>query len=143
MRRIAVRAVVVHQGQMLLVRLKKKNSNEPVDFWCTPGGGLDDNESLHAGLRRELVEELGVEPQIGKLLFVQQYRVGDKEYLEFFFEVTNTSDYLHIDLAATTHGQQEICELGFRDPSSLRVLPEFLQEVTTGMPDTPRFYTYL
>lgn len=126
-RRIAVRGIIYKNGR--LFALKHKDSGGEVNYWATPGGGLDDGESLQDGLRRELVEETGITPQIGKLLYIQQYAEGEREFLEFFYSVTNVDDYdTEVDLASTSHGHAEIARCGFIDPKSELILPEFLQE---------------
>ena len=125
-RRVAVRGVVFHEGKLLCVRLKPYNVQKREYFWCTPGGGLDPGESLEDGIRREMVEETGVEPKIGALLYVQQYQTDDLEYLEFLYHITNPEDYLSIDLSKTTHGEIEIEELDFVDPAKTYILPKFL-----------------
>jgi hypothetical protein len=73
-----------------------------------------------------MLEETGVVPKVGELLYIQQFIYGGSEYLEFFFHVTNSKDYLEIDLSETTHGDLEIAEVAFVDPSDSYVLPEFL-----------------
>jgi 8-oxo-dGTP diphosphatase len=128
-RRIAVRAIILQGDKLLCVRLKPTEAApHNGSFWCVPGGGLESEESLIAGLDRELIEETGIKPQVGNLLYVQQYEDDKAEYLEFFFAVTNAKDYLHIDLAATTHGIQELQEISFIDPGSVKLLPSFLIE---------------
>jgi ADP-ribose pyrophosphatase YjhB (NUDIX family) len=126
-RRVSVRAIILHEGKMLCARLKA-DANNPAKgtYWSTPGGGLDDGESLLNGLRREMIEETGIAPRVGGLLYIQQFPYGDREYLEFFFHVTNAEDYLQIDLAKTTHGQAEIEEIAFIDPATSYLLPAFL-----------------
>jgi ADP-ribose pyrophosphatase YjhB (NUDIX family) len=103
------------------------SGGKPLPFYSTIGGGLDDGESLIDGVIREVVEETGVMPKVGKLLCIQQY--ADKnDNLEFFFHVTNTEDFKIIDLSKTTHGMEEIAEFGFFNPSDVRVLPDFLND---------------
>lgn len=128
-RRISVRGVVLHDGKLLCVRLKayKAHLKRDNSYWCLPGGGLDDGEALVDGVRREMLEETGVEPVVGELLYVQQFAHEDKDYLEFFFHITNAEDYLHVDLSKSTHGEQEIEEIGFINPREHHVLPEFLK----------------
>jgi len=127
-RRVNVRAIVFKDGKILAQTFVTRSGGES-DYWGTPGGGLDLGESLHAGLHREMIEETGIAPKIGKLLFVQQFHDGIKEQLEFFFHIQNPADYHTIDLAATTHGMQEIGRVEFIDPSAHNLLPAFLQTI--------------
>jgi ADP-ribose pyrophosphatase YjhB (NUDIX family) len=125
-RRIAVRGIIFKDGKLLCQRLKTKDGT-PRNFLCTPGGGLDAHESLIAGLEREMIEETGISPEIGNLLFIQQLVDGDDEHLEFFFHIKNADDYTTIDLTKTSHGEIEIATVEFVDPTKENVLPAFLQ----------------
>ena len=133
MRRVAVRGIIIKDGKLFAQRLKHHDGT-PYEYWCTPGGGLDDGESLHDGLTREMFEETGVTPTIGKLLYVQQYANTEKEYLEFFFEITNVDDYETVDLVSTTHGQEEVFEVAFIDTKTTNVMPLSLREVDFDQP---------
>lgn len=128
-RRVSVRGISLHDGKLLCVRLKSYDGSlrsQGGDYWCLPGGGLEDGEALLDGIDREMIEETGVRPSVGRLLYIQQFAHGDKEFLEFFFHIKNAADYLHLDLNATSHGALEIAEIAFIDPKNARVLPEFL-----------------
>lgn len=114
---------------MFLVRLKGYDGNPVRDFFCTIGGGLDENEGLIDGVKREILEETGITAEVGKLLCIQQYQ-DNGDNLEFFFHITNTEAFKRIDLNASTHGLEEIEEFGFYDPKTVELLPEFLQEYT-------------
>lgn len=130
-RRVAVRAIVVKNGKLLCVRqnnYKNKAVVDVNDYWCTPGGGVDIGEPLIPALERELIEETGVKPVVGNLLYVQQFEHGDQEHLEFFFHVTNSDAYDRIDLEATSHGVIEIAEIDFVDPSVQLIKPLFLRQ---------------
>ncbi|MEO5690782.1 MAG: NUDIX hydrolase [Candidatus Saccharimonadales bacterium] len=132
-RRVTVRGLIIKDNTVFAVR-HKHDYNTTNSFWCTPGGGLDDKETLHDGVTRELIEETGVTPQIGKLLIIQQFPLtpphidtGNDEILEFFFHIENAEDYETIDLDATTHGAVEIAEYGFVDPTKVDFLPVVLK----------------
>ena len=135
-RRVNVRGIIINdQGEIFCQQLTA-NNGKGRNFWCTPGGGLEMGESLLDGLRREMIEETGVKPEIGKLLFIQQFAEsgeqsahGLNEQLEFFFLITNWQDYQHIDLEQTSHGVEEVAECGFVDPKTTRILPRYLTEV--------------
>lgn len=127
-RRVTVRGIVLHEGKLLCVKLKpyKEHLKRDNSYWCLPGGGLDEGEALTDGIIREMLEETGVMPVVGSLLYIQQFTHGDKDYLEFFFHITNSDDYLNIDLSKSTHGLEEIEEIGFVDTAVTKILPEFL-----------------
>lgn len=127
-RRVATRGIIFKDGKMLCQQLKPGGDNSKREYWCTPGGGLDIGESIKDGLYREMIEETGIAPKIGKLLFIQQFSEdGVKEQMEFFFHIENADDYEVIDLSATTHGELEIEHVEFVDPTKHNVLPAFLQ----------------
>ncbi|HSX05626.1 MAG TPA: NUDIX domain-containing protein [Candidatus Saccharimonadales bacterium] len=150
-RRVAVRGIILQGDKLLCVRLKQYAGKTDADtaYWCLPGGGVDPGEPLIAALRRELVEELGVEPTVGALLYVQQFPHNGVEQMELFFHVTNSDDFLQIDLAKASHGAIEIERAEFIDPATTkdRVLPTFLtteplaQHVASASP--PKFFDYL
>jgi ADP-ribose pyrophosphatase YjhB (NUDIX family) len=128
-RRVAARGVILKDGKILGVRLKKykgRATDDGQDYWCTPGGGVDIGEPLIPALEREMIEETGVKPVVGNLLYIQQFEHKECEHLEFFFHITNGDDYENIDLDKTTHGATEIAEVGFINPAKSTLLPIFL-----------------
>ena len=88
-RRVAVRGIIYKDGKLFCQQLKDRQGN-PRDFWCTPGGGLNPKELLVEAVARELIEETGVLPEVGRLLFIQSFADGtigghgEEEQLEFF-----------------------------------------------------------
>ena len=130
-RRVATRGIIYRDGKILATKQKDEDGSE-AENWATFGGGLDPLESLTDGLYREMIEETGIAPKIGKLLFIQQFTNPDyksKEHLEFFFLIENTSDYESIDLSTTTHGAVEIAQSDFIDPKTNKILPDFLEMI--------------
>lgn len=148
-RRVAVRAIIIKDGKLLCVRQKHYDGGiiTDTDFWCTPGGGVDVGEALIPALKREIIEELGPEPEIGQLLYIQQFAHKDTEHLEFFFHVLNAEDYTNLDLSSTTHGAIEIAEVDFVDAGATQVLPKFLttedSSQITGQPTAPKIFSYI
>jgi 8-oxo-dGTP pyrophosphatase MutT (NUDIX family) len=71
--REAIRAIIVTPAaEVLLMRIRPPGRSE--SFWIAPGGGLEAGESVEVGLRRELLEELGLtEFEIGPLVWLRQH----------------------------------------------------------------------
>lgn len=124
-RRICVRGIIYQDGKIFAQQLK--NNEHDYEFWCTPGGGLEMGETLADGLHREMVEETGIAPKIGRLLFIQQYIDEKREFLEFFYHIENADDYKTIDLSKTSHGEIEVEHCEFIAPASENLLPAPLQ----------------
>ena len=128
-RRISVRGIIFKDGELFLVRHIDDKGN-PRNRLSTPGGRLEKGEALTEGVHRELVEETGVVPTVGRLLFILQF-VNDfgVEVVDFFFHIENPEDYTNVDLTKTTHGVREIAECGFFVPKDSTIRPSFLEEL--------------
>lgn len=144
-RRMAARALFIHDGKLLAIK-HTPYLGKPVNYWCTIGGGVDPNESLEAAVIREVIEETGITPKIGRLLYVQQYVQKEREHIEFFFLIENSEDYLNVDLTKSTHGSQEIEEIAYINPSDSKygLLPDFLREIDLNLlPESTKIFNYL
>jgi ADP-ribose pyrophosphatase YjhB (NUDIX family) len=72
--RLAVRAVIVEDGRLLVVNAYP---GEESDLWCIPGGGAERGQSLEDNLRREVAEETGLTIEPGRLLAVSEFHDPD------------------------------------------------------------------
>ena len=68
--RVAVDAVVEHDGQILLIEYDDAQFGR---HWGLPGGGVEPAESIYQALQREVLEETGAHVIIGRLLLVNEY----------------------------------------------------------------------
>lgn len=87
---LAVGAVVVHGGALLMVR---RNQQPAKGLWSVPGGRVEPGEYLSAAVAREVAEETGLQIVVGDLLGILEV-VGDPHYviLDFIATVETRSE---------------------------------------------------
>jgi 8-oxo-dGTP pyrophosphatase MutT (NUDIX family) len=113
------RAVIIHDDKLLVVK-----HSHGLDFAALPGGHLEYGESPLECVEREVIEELGIKPVVGDLLYVHSYVTEERQSIEFFFAIDNAIDYLDLHSAHRTHAHEIDEYLWIGRDSSLRVLPE-------------------
>lgn len=84
-------------------------------------------EDIQECMKREIVEELGVEPVIGRLLYVNTFHVSKSheeiQPFEFFFEIKNGGDYMECEKRVRTHAH-ELAEILWVSPADeVNLLP--------------------
>ena len=84
---IQVTCAVIIQGENLLVAQRKANGSQALK-WELPGGKVEPDETFEACLKRELLEELGIETQIGPKLPETVHQYADKTIRLIPFYVT-------------------------------------------------------
>lgn len=58
--RIAVKAFIVNEGKLLLIKRRSNDVHKP-GVWDIPGGRLEMGEDPRLGVKREAIEEVGLE----------------------------------------------------------------------------------
>jgi 8-oxo-dGTP diphosphatase len=77
--KVSLRAVIINEGKVLLNR-----DAEDTDIWELPGGRLHVDETPEEGLKREILEELGVEVCVSTIIYVEQFkqtRTGEPSFM--------------------------------------------------------------
>jgi len=139
-----VSAVLLRNGKVLVHRA------EMDDFWALPGGHVEMMESSKGSLRREMKEELGIDVEIKRLLWVAENFFEDRGYrfhevcFYYLIDITENSEILETD--GPFYGEEDEYEfLGDRiklifrwypidELEDLRLYPSFLLE---GLKDIP------
>lgn len=80
---VVTAAVVERNGAFLLTR--RLDGTHLAGTWEFPGGKCEDGEPLQACLRRELLEELGVDAEVGDEVFGVRHAYPEKTVQLHFF----------------------------------------------------------
>lgn len=64
--KVRVSAVLLDDGKVLLMRHRRRG----LGYWALPGGAVKEGESLSDCLRREMLEETGLEVELDRILYL-------------------------------------------------------------------------
>jgi 8-oxo-dGTP pyrophosphatase MutT (NUDIX family) len=117
-------------------------------FWTFPGGRAEIGETSPETLKREIVEELGVEVEVGRLLWVVEnffhYEGHDGHELGFYYLMDLPQDF-PFHPSDIVHRVQDGSELEFRwapattaSLTALDIPPYFIADEIERLPATPR-----
>ncbi|WP_198172714.1 NUDIX domain-containing protein [Hymenobacter ginkgonis] len=123
--RVRVGGLLVRNGAILLAAHRGLLPNG-ASFWSPPGGGWAFGENLKAALQREFREETGLVVQVGRQLHLHEFRRGELQALEIFFEVKTTDDSPTPLLGHDPEhapGNQLLSELAWLTPRQLLAIP--------------------
>jgi 8-oxo-dGTP diphosphatase len=104
--RAVTRTIIYHLTNQKVLLAK----NVGQDFWYPPGGGWEyhTGESIVECAKREVLEETGIEVEIKKLLYAQQYQYKNKHIqIETFWLATVNEDHSQI------HSHKDLDPQGF------------------------------
>ena len=122
---VVVAAVIANGGAFLVTRRQK--GVHLAGLWEFPGGKIDEGETHHAALTREIREELDAEIEIGELVFEVTHAYDDRTVALYFYRCRLRSE------ARPLLGQEmrwvpraELAALGFppADEELIRLLTE-------------------
>ncbi len=129
--RLATRAVLVHDGRLLLVNAYPGDKS---DLWCAPGGGAEPGASLPDNLWREVYEESGLDIAVGAPCLINEFHDPDSGYhqVDLFFRCRLVSGALRDDWQDP---ESVVTRRRFVTPAemaALRVKPDSLADIAFG-----------
>lgn len=133
--------VAIHEGRVLL------HQAEGDDFWALPGGRAELLEPAPETLRREMVEELGAEVEVERLLWVVENFFMHQELrhhelgMYFLMHFPPSSPVLrHASRFDGYEGHVRLIYQWFpvADLAQLRLYPSFLRSELYDLPTTPQ-----
>jgi ADP-ribose pyrophosphatase len=115
--RVAVGALVVHQGRVLLVKRGKPPSQ---GLWAIPGGSVRLGESLQEAAEREIHEETGIRIRAGAPIFTfDMVKKDPGGTVRFHYVIVDLSaDYV----SGTPHPGDDAAEAAWVSPEALPTL---------------------
>jgi 8-oxo-dGTP pyrophosphatase MutT (NUDIX family) len=136
--RTAARVLILSPAQRVLLLRLEPSFDEP--FWVTPGGGVDEGETLEQTALRELREEVGrTDLSLGGLVWTRDVRFTWQDWIvqqrEHVFRVDAPDEFV----AVTEHPDEEpITGSAWFGAEELRLLdevfyPEDLAERLTAL----------
>jgi ADP-ribose pyrophosphatase YjhB (NUDIX family) len=139
-------AVIVQDGRVLLHRADYE------DFWSMPGGRVEMLEDSRAALRREMLEELGEEIEIGRLLWVGEnfFEFLGSAYHELgmYFGASLPTGSVLAERAEEWWAEEDngvkICFkwFGMEEAPTLPIVPGFLKEGLGVLPERTEHVVY-
>ena len=131
----SVRGIVNYNDKIVLIhRIKTKDDGNVRDYYVTPGGKIEENESHEEALRREIKEELGIEIEIKDLCL----ELDDRDYndsFQYFYNCNykagelGTGDGPEFTDKENYKGVFEIVLVDKKEISNLNLVPEKIKEI--------------
>jgi 8-oxo-dGTP diphosphatase len=114
--KIAQKAIIVKENMVLLVRDPRMDEV----IWEIPGGRMNIDEEPREGLVREIMEELGIEIEVGSVLHMKQF-IQTNEGKRAFVIVYECQ--MKNQNAEMTLSEDEVCEIAWVTADDLPKYP--------------------
>ena len=75
-------AIIIHQNKILVA--KRSSTMSQAGFWEFPGGKIENNESMEECLKREIMEELGIEISVKFKLTPSIHEYSPEKVIKLF-----------------------------------------------------------
>ena len=127
--RVRVNGLLVRDRELLLVKLRHPTRDGFV--WMPPGGGVEYGESMEQALKREFLEETGIQIQVGPLRYIHEFIAPPLHAVEFYYDCTQAGGRMALGSDPEHSGQDQLLEdiryVALADLHELPVVPEHLR----------------
>ncbi len=74
---VRVRGIIIKNDQLLLIKRVRVETGKENIYYVFPGGGLENGETLEEGVKREVLEELGIDVEVEKMRYLEKFKHTD------------------------------------------------------------------
>jgi 8-oxo-dGTP diphosphatase len=136
---ISAGALVLQEERLLLVHHQLAGH---YNFWVPPGGSLEGEESILECAQRETLEETGLQVQVDRIVYIQEFLEQDRHFCKFFLLAQITGGMLN--LAGRRVDESFLVDARFFSRAELRgktaypsiLHDQFWQDLRDGFPVT-------
>ena len=122
---VAVKGIIRRgDGKILIVKRSGKDDHAP-EVWETVGGGMDEMSTPQEALKREIMEEAGIEVEVGEPFHVFSFT---KDTGEFKIGITFVCDYVSGEVRLS-HEHTEFQWINPADFKKYKSLPSLHMEI--------------
>lgn len=135
--RNSAKAIIIENRRLLAIKKRDKEG----DYYILPGGGQEHGENLHEAVRRECIEEINANVEVGNLLFIREYIGKNHEHHEFDGEM-HQIEYMFLckikpgssvgNGTIPDEGQIDVEWLELTDLLEYRLYPQTMREYLIG-----------
>ena len=108
--RVSAKAIIIDRNEVLFLAMRDDRG----PYFLLPGGGQEHRESLTEAVKRECLEEIGAEVEVGELWLVRDYIAANHEFADLGL------DFHQVELMFR-------CRLVDRDAAKLGTVPDKAQ----------------
>jgi len=124
--RIAAGGIIIKNKKNLLVRYK---SNENGSFLAAPGGAVEDNENIIKAIKREVLEETGINVEPVSVLMIEDLDCNNFKMCKIWM----SCKYISGDIQKTQEAKSEgIIEIGWFSENDIKnqlVFPSIIKDL--------------
>lgn len=85
-----VAGVLIKSKDTEKVLLLLRNDGRKEELWSFLTGGIEKDESVLEGLKREIVEEINIDPEVIDFKFIEEIKISKNKVLHYYEGLTNS-----------------------------------------------------